>query len=83
MLNEVVLASPRISTSDVTLGVVLTDRNRSSPDVVWIEKAPGVSGVGIIAKDSRGDTAVAFALRMPYLSALRYLEIVSNQIRAF
>lgn len=49
----------------------LTVRNWSR--AVWSEKADGLSGTGMTTKDSSGEMAVALALRMPYLSQLRYL----------
>ena len=47
---------------------------------VWRAKAEGVLGAGMTRKDSSGDIAVAEALRMPYLSQLRYLCTVSKGV---
>lgn len=44
---------------------------------VWIWNVPGVSAVGMQLKDSRGETASVLADSIPYLSQLRYLELVS------
>lgn len=52
----------------------LTDRKVSdSPPAVSKENRPCASGAGRIRKDSNGEIAADVALRMPYLSQLRYL----------
>jgi hypothetical protein len=66
-------ASPRISGPFVEDSSTVKKRSRA----VWMEKAEGLSGTGMAWKDSSGEMAVAFALRMPYLLQLRYLCTVS------
>jgi hypothetical protein len=66
-------ASPRISGPFVDDSSTVKNR----PRAVCREKADGLSGTGMAMKDSSGEMAVALALRMPYLSQLRYLHTVS------
>lgn len=61
-------ASPRISGP---LGLESSVRKVSR--AVWRENVDGLEGTGMAVKDSAGEMAVAFALRMPCLSQERYL----------
>lgn len=69
VLKVIVSASPRIS------GPLALESSsvRKVSRAVWREKVEGLSGTGIAVKDSAGDMAVEVAVRMPYLSQLRYL----------
>jgi hypothetical protein len=69
VLKVMVSTSPRTSGPPVEDSSMLRNLSRA----VWREKAEGLSGTGMTMKDSSGDMAVAFALRIPYLSQLRYL----------
>lgn len=70
VLNVMSSASPRTS------GPLVDDSSMLKYFSRWVcrEKAPGLSGIAIIRKRSSGEMAFAFALRMPYLSQLRYLQ---------
>lgn len=67
VLKLILSASPRISGPLVEDSSTVKKRSRA----VWMEKADGLSGTGIAWKDSSGEMAVLFALRIPYLSQLR------------
>lgn len=79
MLNEILDASPRISTVNAEADTEeppdsFMDRKASlSPPATWKENVLGKSEEGIGTKDSQADTAGAFALNIPYLSQLKYL----------
>jgi hypothetical protein len=75
-LNVIASPSPRISGRALDFEDVegLTVRNVSRN--VCIRNVPGASAVGMERKDSRGDTASVLADRRPYLSQLRYLEML-------
>lgn len=70
--NVMASASPRTSQvlDDALFGALMV-RNVSRR--VWIWNVPGVSAVGIMLKDSRGDTASDVADNRPILSHDRYL----------
>ena len=72
-MKVIASASPRISGRAFDLDDVdgLMVKNVSLKVCNW--KVPGVSAVGIVRKDSSGDTASVLAERSPYLSELRYL----------
>jgi hypothetical protein len=70
VLKVIVSTSARISAPLVDDSSMLRNLSRA----VWSEKAEGLSGTGMTTKDSSGDMAVAFALKTPYLSELRYLD---------
>ena len=67
VLNESVVASPRISTTDDLLvsGSVMDRKDSLSPPWICSEKVPGISGEGIIRKDSWWEMADAVALGRP------------------
>lgn len=66
------------------LGASLIEKKVGASDVwVWIENVPGVSGVGIGTKVSNGEIASRVAVRMPYLSQLRYLYSSSDKTKHF
>lgn len=93
-MNDMESASPRISIGagpgvldSFFIGVdcsfsCFIETNVSSvlfiPPPVWRENVPGVSGVGMGMKDSKDDIAEETALRIPYLSQLRYLFAHNN-----
>jgi hypothetical protein len=75
VVKEMLSASPRISGPFVEDSSTVKNRSRA----VCREKAEGLSGTGTAMKDSSGEMAVALALKMPYLSQVRYLHAVSER----
>jgi hypothetical protein len=69
LLKEMVSASPRTSVPLFFESSIVRNVSRW----VWILNVDGLSGTGIMAKDSSGEIAVELAERMPYLSQPRYL----------
>lgn len=69
MLKFISVASPRTEGAVLLLSSMVMNFSAE----VWRLKVDGESGTGITRKDSEGETAGAEALRMPYLSQLRYL----------
>ena len=47
---------------------------RNLSRAVWREKVDGLPGTEMKRRDSSGEMAVGFVLKMPYLSQLRYLQ---------
>ena len=77
-MNEVAVASPRISTGVVLVSLI--ERKASvSPLRIWKENRPGDSVEGTGTKDSNADTAEDEALKIPYLSQLKYLFVPLNE----
>jgi hypothetical protein len=74
VLNVIASASPRTS------GPLAFESSsvRKVSRAVWREKEAGFSGTAMAVKDSAGEMAVAFALRMPYLSQERYLAVSAS-----
>lgn len=79
LLNPSVVASPRISTAPedfdfpASAGSVMERKDSLSPPWICSANVPGISGEGIIRKDSWCEMADAVALGRPWLSMLRYL----------
>ena len=76
VLNVIASASPRTSCPLALESSSVRKVSRA----VWREKVAGWSGTGIAVKDSAGEMAVAFALRMPNLSQDRYLSLLTSTL---
>jgi hypothetical protein len=75
-VKEILGASPRISTADATeygLHSLIEIKESMSPPPIWKENVPGVSGVGMGMNNSNDEIADVVALKIPYLSQLKYL----------